>query len=91
MIQITAVRLDGGNGHEHVTDVMWTSGATAAALAPSRGIIDWLSADGSNVAFVREGRREVPVEVVRPAGGEPYLRARFEGAWTDDLLALPRF
>lgn len=91
MIQITAVRLDGGDGHEHITHVMWTSGATAAALAASSGIIDWLTADGSNLAFVKDGGREVPVEVVRPAGGTPYLRARLQGAWTDGLLALPRF
>jgi hypothetical protein len=91
VIQITAVRLDGGDGHEHITHVMWTSGATAAALTPSCGIVEWLLADGSNLAFVRDGRREVPVEVVRPAGGEAYLRTRYEGAWTDDLLALARF
>jgi hypothetical protein len=92
VIQITAVRLDGGDGHEHITHVMWSSRATAAALATAGAIVDWLVTDGSNLAFVRDGRREVPVEVVRPDSEEAaYLRSRYEGAWTDHLLALPRF
>lgn len=38
-----------------------------------------------------EGARVVSVEVVHPAAASPYIRARDDGVWTDDLLTLPRF
>ena len=91
MIEITAVRLAAGDGHEHITDVMWKSAATTTALSPSGSIVDWLLVDGSNVAVVRNGAGETPVEVLRTSDGQRYLRARRNGAWTDELLALPRF
>jgi hypothetical protein len=92
MIQITAVRLEGGDGHEHVTHVLWSSQATTAALASRQGLVDWLtSSDANRAMLLVEGARGVPVEVVRPDGAPAYIRAREDGVWTDDLLALPRF
>jgi hypothetical protein len=91
MIQITAVRLEGGNGHEHVTHVLWSSQATTAALASRQGLVDWLtSSDANRAMLLGEGAQVVPVEVVRPAGVVPHIRARADDGWTDDLLALPR-
>jgi len=91
MIEITAVRLTGGIGHEHITDVMWRSEATPAGLTSRQALVDWLSTSSSNQAVALDGQGTVQVEVVRPAGEPPYLRARAGGTWTDDLLALPRF
>jgi hypothetical protein len=91
MIEITAVRLAGGTGHEHITDVMWRSEATPAGLTSRQALVDWLCASGSNQIVVLDGPRSVQVEIVRPAGEPPYLRARAGGTWTDELLALPRF
>jgi hypothetical protein len=91
MIQITAVRLTGGIGHEHITDLMWCGEATPAGLTSRQGLVDWVSAASSNRAVILAGPREVQVDVVRPASEAPYLRARTDGIWTDDLLALPRF
>jgi hypothetical protein len=91
MIEITAVRLTGGIGHEHITDVMWRSEATPAGLTSRQALVGWLSTSSSNRAVALDGQGTVQVEVVRSAGEPPYLRARAGGTWTDDLLALPRF
>lgn len=91
MIVITAVRLTGGEGHEHISAVMWRSGATIGAVAPQGAIIDWLCGHDDGRAVVMEGKHEVRVEIVRENGKEPYLRTRANGAWSDHLLALPRF
>jgi hypothetical protein len=92
MIQITAVRLEGGNGHEHITHVLWSSQATTAALASRQGLVDWLTSSESNQAMLLvEGARVVPVEVVHRPGAPPHVCARDDGVWTDDLLALLRF
>jgi hypothetical protein len=91
MIEITAVRLVGGVGHEHITDVMWRSEATPAGLTSRQALVDWLSSDSSNLAVALDGQRTLQLEIVRPGDEPPYLRARAGGTWTDDLLALPRF
>jgi hypothetical protein len=91
MIEITAVRLVGGIGHEHITDVMWRSEATPAGLTSLQALVGWLSTGSSNRAVVLNGRRTLQLEIVRPADEPPFLQARADGTWTDDLLALPRF
>src|ERR1700730_8649215 len=78
MIQITAVRLTGGIGHEHITDLMWRSEATPAGLTSRPGLVDWVSANSSNRAVIHVGPRTVQVEVVRP----PTNRPTFERAPT---------
>lgn len=91
MIQITAIRQEGGFGHEHVTTLLWCSAATPAGVISQQGLIDWLSSSDANRAVVLDARRTVDVEVMRTADHPPYVRAHAHGAWTDDLLALPRF
>jgi hypothetical protein len=90
VIEITAIRVVRGYGHEHITDVMWRSAATSTGLSTVEGIIGWLSANANNQAVVADPLG-VEVAVVRPAGQPPHLCARADGKWTDDLLALPRF
>jgi hypothetical protein len=91
LIELTAVRLEGGDGHEHVRILMWCSAATPAGVISRQGLVDWLSSSDSNRAVVLDGGRSVQVEVVRSASRPPCLRTRADGVWTDDLLALPRF
>ncbi len=90
LIQITAIRLGEGSGHECITEVRWRSNFTFGQCT-REGVIAWLSAAPANQAIVTDGSQAVPVLVVRPDGQEPHLRARLDGAWTDALLALPRF
>jgi hypothetical protein len=90
MIEITAIRLAGGGGHEHITHVMWRTGASTGQSAAT-ALVEWLAIDRKNRAVVVDGSRVVKVEVVRPAGGPPHLRTRAHGAWTDHLRSLPTF
>jgi hypothetical protein len=91
MIQITAIKLMGGGGHEHITDVRWQSASTSAGQSTREAIVDWLTVSSANRAVVADGANHVPVAVVRPDNEPPYIRAQADGVWTDDLLALPRF
>jgi uncharacterized protein DUF3892 len=91
MIEITAVRLVGGGGHEHITDVRWRSASTVAGESTTEAIVDWLSASRHNQAVVVSGAARLSVAVVLRRDRAPHLRACADGAWTDDLLALPVF
>jgi hypothetical protein len=91
MIEITAIRFAGGNDHEHITDVQWRSAATYAGLIPVPALISWLGANDANQAVVADGSGRVPVLVVRPSDQPPYIQARADGVWTDNLLTLPTF
>jgi hypothetical protein len=91
MIQITAIRLAGGERHEHITDVRWRSAFTSAGQSTRQGIVDWLSTSSANQAVVADGAKYVRVAVVQPPGGPPYIRTKADGEWTDNLLALPKF
>jgi hypothetical protein len=90
MIVITAVRLEGGHGHEHITDVLWC-GATAVGQTTRQAIVEWLSECSDNEARVFDTGSWVHVQVARRPCQTPYLRTRSRGAWTDHLLSLPRF
>jgi hypothetical protein len=71
--------------------VQWRSHSTSSGQCTLEGLIAWLSADDSNEAVAVDDFQSVPVRVVRPAGGRPYVCACTDGACTDTLLALPRF
>lgn len=90
VIQITAVRLEGGTEHEHISEVLW-EGASSSGHTSRQALVDWLKATSANQAVVGEGCDHVPVLVVEPSDGGAYVRTRADGAWRDDLLALPRF
>jgi hypothetical protein len=91
MIEITAIRFEGGNEHEHITHVLWRSAATALGHSPSRAIVDWLDESTDNQAVIADHSTTVPVAVVRRPNEPPYLRTRADGTWTDQLLSLPTF
>jgi hypothetical protein len=89
MVYITAVHLEAGSGHEHITRVRWSNPADGATGDSARGdMITWIK-DQHGVAKVADARGSVDVGVVeaRP----PYLRTHADGRWTDNLLALPRY
>jgi Protein of unknown function (DUF3892) len=91
MIQITAIKLVGGDGHEHITDVRWHSASTCAGQSTREAVVEWLSASSANQAVVAEASKHVSVAVVRPTNEPAYIRTQADGVWTDNLLALPRF
>jgi hypothetical protein len=91
MIEITAIRFEGGSAHEHITHVLWRSSATALGQCPPDAIIRWLEESNENEAALAVRSGWVQLAVVRRAKATSHLRAHRDGVWTDDLLALPRF
>jgi len=90
-IRITAVRLTGGERHEHITYLWWTNPASGKTGDSSRAqIVTWIEEDDGK-AYVDDGRgNRANVLVVTPKYGDKYLRTYADGRWTDNLLALPR-
>jgi hypothetical protein len=89
MVQVIAVHLDGGAAHQHISSIRWLNPHTGVQGDSSRQtMVEWLRTQG-NRAYVTDGYRVVEVRVVN--GSPPYLRTYADGAWTDNLLALPKF
>lgn len=91
MIEITAIKLEGGSAHEHITDVLWRSAATALGHCPRLAIVSWLEESNENQAVLAGASGLLHVAVVRRPNQSPYIRTHKDGVWTDDLLSLPRF
>lgn len=91
-IQITAVRLQGGEGHEHIVRLWWTNPANANTGDNSKAeIVAWIETEDGK-AYTDDGHaHRADVAVVTPAYGDKYLRTHADGVWTNNLLALPRW
>jgi Protein of unknown function (DUF3892) len=88
-IYVTAIRLAGGAGHEHIAWVRWqdVDNPTETGERSRAEMVDWIEEGGE--AYVRGGGRTVRVGVVHD--DPPYIRTRADEMWTDNLLALPQF
>lgn len=89
-IQITAVHLSGGVGHERIVHLWWINPIDSTSGDSTRAqIVKWIEDNGK--AYVEDqSSRRVDVGVVEPASGEKYLRTYADGVWKDNLLAVPR-
>jgi hypothetical protein len=90
VIEVTAIRLEGGDAHEHITDVLWHS-ASSSGQTSRQALVDWLSEGRENQAIVAGEGEHVPILVIAPFEKEPYFRTHADGMWTNHLLGLPRF
>lgn len=90
-IKFTAIRLSGGTGHEHITQLWWVDPADGKVGNNSRAqLVAWIeNQNGKAYVEDRWGNRS-DVGVVVPRFGEKYLRSYANGVATDNLLALPR-
>ncbi|WP_326959272.1 DUF3892 domain-containing protein [Amycolatopsis sp. NBC_01286] len=90
-IRITAIRLSGGQGHEHISRLWWTNPADGSTSDNTRAeIVAWIE-DKNGKAYVEDARsNRADVGVVTPAHGSKYLRTYADSKWTDNLLALPQ-
>jgi hypothetical protein len=92
-IRITAIRREGGSGHEHITRLWWVEPSTGKESdktgTPRATVVSWIE-DRSIKAYVEDdaGHR-VNVEV-RVRNGQKHLQTRADGVWTDNLLSLPK-
>jgi len=90
-IEITHIRLSGGNGHEHIVSYQWrnpSDGNVGASDRPT--MVAWVD-QSENHAHVGSGASRSEVGVVRPQYGQPHLRTYADGQWNNNLLSLPRF
>lgn len=91
-IRFTHKRMSPGySDHEHITHLAWvnTVDSTQSGTSTKAALVKWV--DDGGKAQVGTGTNAVPVGVVRPSYGEPYLRTYADGKWTNNLLNLPDF
>lgn len=90
-IQITAVQLDGGLGHEHIARLRWTSDTQSDMESTRAQIAEWIE-DSNGTAYTDDGRgHRAWVAVRTPERGPKYLQTHADNVWTNNLLALPRW
>jgi hypothetical protein len=90
-IRITAIRLTGGQGHEHISHLWWTNPADGKTGDNTRSqLVDWIEEENGKAYIDDQHGNRADVLVVTPAVGQKYLRTYADGKWTDNLLALPR-
>lgn len=90
-IRITAIRLSGGNSHQHIVRLWWTDPSSGDTGDNSRAeIIAWMETQHGKVYVEDAAGNQVDVGIVTPASGPKYLRTYADGVWTNNLLALPK-
>ena len=90
-VRITHIRLGGPiPAHEYITGLYWVEDGTGTTgTASSAEMVNWIT--NGNTAYVSDGQTAAIVHVIRPEGALPFLRTQADGAWSDNLLALPHF
>jgi len=89
MVNVTAVHMTGGSGHEHIAEVQWADPQTTNSGRSSRAeMVRWIREGG--VAKVHGNDGSVSTVGVVDAN-PPYIRTYADGIWNDNLLALPRY
>lgn len=91
-IEITHVRLSGGNGHEHIVSYQWRNPSDSNTGASDKpAMVAWVDRS-ANHAYVGSGASRSEAGAVRPQVGQPYLRTYADGEWNNNLLSsLPHF
>lgn len=91
-LRITHIRIPiGQSGNKAITDFTWQNDETGKIDSSTKdAMVEWLDKPSTS-AYVTNGNSRVAVGVVSPKTGTPYLRTYANGAWTDNLLSLPRF
>ena len=87
---ITHIRLSGGNEHQHIVHFRWVDASGGVGDDDKRSMVDWID-NKKGLAYVGTGSYRVPVAVLHPLSGQPFLRTRPDGKWSNNLLTLPRF
>ncbi len=86
---VTEIHLDGGSGPEHVARLRWQDPATGNVGESSHeAMVSWIRAGGDLRVRTDTG---LTVRVGVADGEPPSIRTYSDGAWTDDLMALPRY
>lgn len=91
-VRITHVHLEGSpEDNQHITKYQWLNELNNnSGVSDKPTMVDWIDVK-KNKAYVGSGTSKVPVGVIRPDNGTPYLRTYADGQWNNNLLSLPRF
>lgn len=90
-IRVTAIRLTGGQSHEHISHLWWTNPADGKTGDNTRSqLVEWIEKESGKAYVDDQHGNRADVLVVTPTVGQKYLRTYADGKWTDNLLALPR-
>jgi hypothetical protein len=89
MVYITAIHLEGGVDHQHITRVRYRESTSSSTQETSRAeMVVWIRDKGGDARVAGHGT-EAKVVVVN--ANPPYLRTEANGRPSDNLLSLPRF
>lgn len=91
MVYIFAVHMTpGGSGHEHIAKVKWKNPDNGKQGESTCSVmVNYITNQNGDV-YVCGGHAHIArVGVV--SGNPPYLRTYADGAWSDNLLALPKY
>ena len=89
-VRFTAVRLVGGNRHEHIASLQAVDTATGQLYNDTRAAwVAYLERGNSGFVHDRYGN-EVGV-YVNTNGYTKWVQTYADGIWSDNLLALPRY
>lgn len=90
-IEITHVRFGSTKKTEdEIVSYKWKNQDGKVAQSDKPTMVDWID-NKKGTAYVGAGSNRVNVGVVKPQGGQPYLRTHADGKWTNNLLNLPTF
>jgi Protein of unknown function (DUF3892) len=91
-VRITHVRYGGtSKTHESIVRYKWLGLENGKVDDTDKAsMVKWIDVDKGK-AFVGTGASQVPVGVVKPDNGQPYLRTYADGKWSNNLLSLPTF
>lgn len=88
-VYITARRMEGGSGHEHIAHVKWENRASTEKGKSSRAVMVDFIDNKAGEARVDDGTSFV--RVITVAANPKYIRTVSDGTYTDNLLSLPTF
>ena len=89
-IQITSVRMEGGEGHQFITTVYWTNPQDGSSSSYTMAeVVDMIESKTGNAYITDGGNRLCWMGIVQTPTTK-YIRAVLDREWVDDLLYIPR-
>lgn len=89
MVQITAIHMVGEDHHEHIANLKWVNPANGKTGESTRAEMVSFVRSNPNQAYVEAAPHRAYLRV-REAN-PPYVQTYADNAWTNNLLALPRY
>lgn len=90
MVQITAIRMDGTEHHQHISDLRWVNPDTQSTGETTRqGMVEFVRKNPKGAYVQNDSANRAYLKVVEVT--PPYVQTYADDTWTNNLLALPRF